>query len=536
MTPQANLVLFNGNIRTMDPEQPRASAVAVADDRFVAVGGDDEMQGLLTPGGRAIDLRGRTVVPGFIDAHIHFMSYGLSLQEIDLIDTPSLAAATARVRQRAGQTPPGQWLTGRGWDQSLWDGGRFPTARDLDPVAPAHPVFLRRKCGHAGWLNSRGLALAGITADTPNPEGGEIVRDASGQPTGILLETAMQPAFRCLAEPTDAQATAAVRHAQRVVHRMGIVGVHTKEAADSLRAFQQLRADGDLRLRTVAQIPVAELDSAIRLGLRTGFGDEFLRIGGVKVFSDGALGPRTAWMLDPYEGEPDNTGIAVISLQEMADVVARAVDAGIAVVTHAIGDRANRMVLDALEASRKAGKGLHLRHRIEHAQVLHPDDIPRFAALGVIPSVQPIHATQDMRIADQHWGARSRYAYAFRSLWDSGAKLAFGSDAPVETPDVIQGIHAAVTRMRADGSPGGDGWIPAERLTVEEAVWAYTVGAAYAGGTEESQGSISPGKLADLAILSQDIFNIHPMAILETDVEATVFGGGFVFDGERFSA
>ena len=198
-------------------------------------------------------------------------------------------------------------------------------------------------------------------------------------------------------------------------------------------------------------------------------------------------------------------------------------------VTHAIGDRANRMALDALEASRRAGRGLHLRHRIEHAQLLHPDDIHRFAQLEVIASVQPIHATQDMRIADRYWGARSRYAYAFRSLWDSGAKLAFGSDAPVETPDVIQGIHAAVTRMRADGSPGGEGWYPEERLTVAEAVWAYTVGAAYAGGAEDRQGSVTPGKFADLAVLSQDIFTIHPMAILETDVEATLFGGAFVW-------
>ena len=526
---QAEMVLLNGKIHTMDPRLPRASAAAIAGDRFLAVGGDAEMRALLAPGGRVVNLGGATVVPGFIDAHIHFLSYGLSLQEIDLSGVRSLSSALGRVKEGAANTPPGQWLIGRGWDQSVWEGGTFPTAAQLDAVAPQHPVFLSRKCGHAAWVNSRALERLGISSHTEVPDGGEIVRGNDGQPTGILLEKAMELGYGCLAEPSAEEALAAVRHAQAVVNRMGIVGVHTKEAAPSLRAFQQLRAEGELTLRTVAQIPVAELDSAIRLGLRTGLGDEFLRLGGVKVFSDGALGPRTAWMLAPYEGEPDNLGIVVTGADEMADIVARATEAGLAVVTHAIGDRANRMVLDALEASRRAGRGLHLRHRIEHAQLLHPDDIHRFAQLDIIASVQPIHATQDMRIADSYWGARSRYAYAFRSLWDSGAKLAFGSDAPVETPDVIQGIHAAVTRMRADGSPGGDGWYAEERLTVAEAVWAYTGGAAYAGSTEDSQGSITPGKFADLVVLSQDIFTIHPMAILETDVEATLFGGAFVW-------
>ncbi|MGB5050006.1 MAG: amidohydrolase, partial [Caldilineaceae bacterium] len=394
-----------------------------------------------------------------------------------------------------------------------------------------HPIFLRRKCGHAGWANSAALALAGITPATPDPDGGEIVRDGAGQPTGILLETAMQPLYQLLTEPTAEEAADAVRAAQAVVHKMGIVGIHTMESAPALRAFQKLRADGELRLRVVAQIPVAELDDAIRLGVQTGLGDEWLRVGGVKVFSDGALGPRTAWMLAPYENEPNNTGIAVTDAAAMADIVARATAAGLSVVTHAIGDRANRMVLDALEASRNAGVGLHLRHRIEHAQILDPQDIPRFVELGVIPSMQPIHATQDMRLADKHWGSRSRHAYAWRSLQETGARLAFGSDAPVETPDVIQGIHAAVTRCRADGTPGGSGWIPEERLSVEEAVWAYTVGAAYAGGMENEQGSITPGKLADLTILSQDIFSVNPMAILETDVTGTVVGGEFVFGG-----
>ena len=340
---QADLALFNGNIYTMDRQRPQVSAVAMAGDRFLAVGSDTEMRAMLAPGGREVNLGGATVVPGFIDAHIHFLSYGLSLQEIDLSGAPTLSSALERVGRRAAGTPPGQWLTGRGWDQSIWEGGAFPAAAQLDEVAAEHPVFLARKCGHAAWVNSRALERVGITADTGDPDGGEIVRDGEGKPTGILLEKAMELAFPCMAEPSAEAAVAAVRRAQEVVNRMGIVGVHTKEGAASLRAFQQLRTEGDLRLRTVAQIPVAELDNAIRLGLRTGLGDEFLRIGGVKVFSDGALGPRTAWMLAPYDGEPDNLGIAVTGAEEMADIVARATDAGLAVVTHAIGDRANRM-------------------------------------------------------------------------------------------------------------------------------------------------------------------------------------------------
>ncbi|MBX3001267.1 MAG: amidohydrolase, partial [Caldilineaceae bacterium] len=432
-------------------------------------------------------------------------------------------------------TPPGQWLTGRGWDQSVWGRGDFPNKVDLDQISAEHPIFLSRKCGHVGWANSKALALAEIDANTPDPEGGEIERDETGQPTGILKENALGLIFRILAEPSLDEAVDAVRLAMKTVHGMGIVGIHNLEGRLALRAFQQLRANGELHLRVMAQIPEADLDAAIALGIHSGLGDEILRIGAVKVFSDGALGARTAWMIDPYEGESQNFGISVASAEHMKEVVEKASRAGLAIFTHAIGDRANRVVLDAIEATRRAGIGLHLRHRIEHAQVLHPDDLSRFAALGVIPSMQPIHATQDMLLADKHWGARSRYSYAWRTLWDSGATLAFGSDAPVETPDVIQGIHAAVTRCRGDGTPGGDGWIPEERVRVEEAVWAYTVGAAYAGGEEAIKGSITPGKLADLTVLSQDIFNVNPMAILETDITATVVGGEFVHGGEMLS-
>jgi predicted amidohydrolase YtcJ len=315
-------------------------------------------------------------------------------------------------------------------------------------------------------------------------------------------------------------------------HKHGLVGVHTMEGAVAFRAFQQLRTLGELKLRVLMQVPEDNLDAAIQAGLQSGFGDERLRIGGVKLFADGALGARTAYMLQPFEGEPDNYGIAVATAQHLREVVGKASRAGIAAFVHAIGDRANREVLNAIEAAGQDGEGHNLRHRIEHTQVLHPDDMPRLAKLGVIASMQPIHATQDMLLADTLWGARSAGGYAFRSLLDTGTVLAFGSDSPVEDLNVMKGIHAAVTRRRADGSPGPEGWYPEQRLSVAEAVYAYTAGAAYASGEEAIKGTLSHGKLADLAVLSQDVFTIDPMDILETEVVATMFDGEFVYAQE----
>jgi predicted amidohydrolase YtcJ len=530
---QANLILYNGNIHTMDAATPRAQAAAITGNQVLAVGSDAQMRALLAPKGEAVDLRGRTVVPGFTDCHLHFMSYGLSLKQIDLAEVPTLEEALARVAARAAETPAGHWLQGRGWDHSLWEGGAFPTRGDLDRVAPEHPVFLERKCGHAGWANTRALELAGITAETPDPPGGMIEHNpTTGQPTGILKENALDLVSRLLAEPSTEEAADAIKSGMANAHKQGLVGVHTMEGATTFRAFQQLRAAGELKLRVLMQVPEGNLDAAIQAGLQSGFGDGRLRIGGVKIFSDGALGAHTAYMLAPYADKPDDCGIPVATAEHLREVVGRASRAGVAAFVHAIGDRANREVLDAVEASRQAGEGLHLRHRIEHVQILHPDDVPRLAKLGVIASMQPIHATQDMLLADAHWGARCAGAYAWRSLLNTGAVLAFGSDSPVEDLNVMKGIHAAVTRRRADGSPGPNGWYPEQRLTVAEAVYAYTAGAAYASGEEAIKGTLSPGKLADLVVLSQDVFAVDPMAILKTEVMATMFDGEFVYTRE----
>jgi predicted amidohydrolase YtcJ len=530
---EADRVLYNGKIHTMDSAVPQARAIAIAGNRVAAVGSDDEMRSLLRDGGEAIDLGGRTVVPGFTDAHLHFMSYGISLKQVDLAEVPTLEEALSRVAAGAAATPQGQWVRGRGWDHSLWSGGDFPSREDLDRVAPEHPVFLARKCGHVGWANSRALALAGITRETPDPPGGAIGRDRdTGEPTGILKELALDMVYGLFEDPPPDEAAQAIQAAMDNAHRLGIVGVHTMEGTAALRGFEKLHHAGALKLRVLIQIPEENLDAAIQMGLQSGFGDERLRIGGVKLFADGALGARTAYMLAPFEGEPDNTGISVVAGAKLQELVTKAARAGIASFVHAIGDRANREVLDAVAASRREGVGPNLRHRIEHAQLIHPADVRRFADLGVIASMQPIHATQDMLLADKLWGERSAGAYAWRSVLDGGGLLAFGSDSPVEDLNVMKGIHAAVTRRRANGDPGPEGWYPEERLTVQEAVYAYTAAAAYAGGEEEIRGTLSPGKLADLVVLSRDIFSIDPMEILDTEVLLTVFDGEPVYAAE----
>jgi predicted amidohydrolase YtcJ len=332
-----------------------------------------------------------------------------------------------------------------------------------------------------------------------------------------------------IAQPTDAEAVEAVRLAQRKAHELGIVGVHNMEAAPALRAYQALRRSGEMKLRVLQQIPESELDAAIEIGLQSGFGDEWIRIGALKIFSDGSLGARSALMVEAYEGEPDNFGIAVSTAEHLKAQIEKASRAGLAVYIHAIGDQANRNVLDAIEATRKAGIGLHLRHRIEHAQILHPDDVGRFAELDVIPSMQPIHCTQDIVSADKNWGDRCRLAYAWSTLLSTGAVLAFGSDAPVETPSIMEGLYAAVARRRTDGYPGADGWYPEECLSIQDAVYAYTLGAAYAGCEESIKGSLTVGKLADLVVLDADIFSIEAEEILETGIVATMVGGEFVY-------
>ncbi|MBL8055092.1 MAG: amidohydrolase, partial [Anaerolineales bacterium] len=467
----SDLILYNLNAYTLDDRRRRATALAIRDGQIAAVGTEAEARAVV-PYAHLLDLGGRTVLPGLIDAHAHFEWYSLGLRAVDA-ETATLAECLERVRAKAAATPAGQWITGHGWNQNLWGG--FPTAADLDAVAPGHPVYLRAKSGHAGWANTAALRRANLTAGTPDPAGGQIGRDAAGQPTGLLFEEAMGLIDVHIPPPTEEELADLMRPAMEQAWRWGLTGVHDFDGRRSLAAWQILRERGQLGLRVVKTIRVAYLEHAIALGLRSGFGDDWIRLGNVKVFLDGALGPRTARMLAPYEGEPENTGITVTDPEEFYEQAARAAAHGLAMTTHAIGDKANHDLLNVYarlrdSAAARGGDGAagqpQLRHRCEHVQVLHPDDYPRLGQLNVVASMQPIHATSDMLMADQFWGARAAGAYAWRTQLAAGAVLAFGSDAPVESLNPFLGLHAAVTRRRADGSPGPDGWYPPQRLSV----------------------------------------------------------------------
>lgn len=548
-------ILFNAHIHTLDSQRPHATALAVSDGKILVTGADNEIRAFTRtlPRIETLDLHGHTVLPGLIDAHLHFEWYSLGLQAVDA-ETASLEECLRRVDAKAKVTPREGWITGHGWNQNLWGG--FPSAADLDHVTAEHPVFLRAKSGHAGWANSLALKMAGVTAGTSSPPGGEIQRGTRGEPTGILFEEAMHLVGDLVPESTPAELAEMMRPAMENAWRAGLTGIHDFDGRKAFSAFQILKERGQLGLRVVKQIRVAYLGEALRLGLRSGFGDDWLRIGNVKVFVDGALGPRTARMIEPYAGEPANYGMVVTDKEELYEHASKAAAGGLAMTVHAIGDKANHDLLDVYqtirgeEAARSgfplipdarvpdpvvAGRGgpdgqaargqPRLRHRCEHVQILHPDDYERLGQLNVIASMQPIHATSDMPMADQYWGERSAGAYAWRTQLNAGAVLAFGSDAPVESFNPFRGIHAAVTRRRADGSPSPEGWYPEQRLTVEEAVRGFTLGAAYAGYMENRVGSLTPGKLADLVVVDRDIFTGDPMDIKDAQVLGTMIGG-----------
>lgn len=518
-------LLFNAVIHTLNPLAPRATALMVRDDKILAIGTDDDL--LARSYTEKIDLGGKTILPGLTDAHLHFEWYSRGLREVRA-ETPSLDECLRRVQSQAQATPPGEWVTGFGWNHNVW-GGQFPTAADLDRVAPNHPVLLRAKSGHAGWANTLALKLASITAMTPNPEGGAIEHDAQGQPTGILFEDAIRLVSDLMPELSASQIAEAMVPAMEKAWRVGLTSIHDFDGRTSFMAFQLLKENGQLGLRVVKQIPVRHLAEAIGLGVRSGFGDDWLRFGNVKVFLDGALGPRTARMIEPYEGEPNNYGIVVTDKEELYEHATRAAAHGLAMTVHAIGDKANHDLLDVYQIIRgeEATRGARrLRHRCEHVQILHPDDFQRLAQLNVVASMQPIHATSDMRIADKYWGAKRNVgAYALRTQHEAGAPLAFGSDAPVEDFNPFWGLHAAVTRRRADGSPGPDGWFPEQRLSVKDALRGFTLGAAYAGNMETKIGSLSSGKYADLVVIDRDILTCDPMEIKDTQVLGTMVGG-----------
>jgi len=549
----ADLLLTNGRILTMSGRA--ASALAILRDRVIAVGDDGDILALRGPRTRVYDLGGRLALPGFTDSHLHLAGLARRFLQVDLTGTPTLWRALSRIAAKVKRTPRGEWITGAGLDKNLW-GDQWPSRHDLDRVAPSHPVALRTRDGHTAWVNSLALKLSGITARTKSPPGGVIRRDAKGRPTGILHETAMRLVYGSRAFRQPEVAPAELRTALRSLLRQGITSAHVMGEAETLALAQELRQRGGLDLRLTCYRAVDALDDLIAAGIRSGFGDEWIRIGGVKLLVDGALGSQTAWMFRPYGGAgsqpagvpgvpfdfaqgrpmPATYGVPVLYGRELREIIHRATHAGLACAIHAIGDRANAEVLDAFGEIAQLGAGAELLpnvadcksalpHRIEHAQLLRPRDIPRFARLGVIASMQPCHMLGDIPIAERYWGRRSRWAYPIASLLKAGAAVAFGSDAPVETSDPIKGIYAAVECKMLNGEPKGGWYRREEGIGVMAALRAYTVGPAIATGEVNLKGRLLPGFLADIVVLSDDITHRRGRSLLDARVDMVFVGG-----------
>lgn len=513
-------LFHNGTIHTLDDGRT-VQALLVDGERISGVGSVDALHG--DPTVTMVDLQGGTVVPGFVDSHTHFLSYCYMQVGVDLTEAASLEEALELTSGLAARTPANEWIRGGGWNKNLWGDGGFPHRRDLDRVTRDHPVALRSKDAHALWTNTEALRRAGLDSRIQSPPGGEVLYDGDGEPMGIFLETAMSLVDDAMPEPSTEELKRVVLDGQGEAHSLGLTGLVSCEGADALRVFTELNREESLSLRIRMTMPAESLDALERLGITRGLGDEMLRISAVKIMVDGALGPQTAYMFDPYCGREEDgyRGLLLMDPEEFRNQVERSFGLSMPVAVHAIGDAANSLVLDVIS---ELQDGSVDRSRIEHAQVLRPGDIERFAGLGVIASVQPTHAVADRDLVDRYWGSRGRYAYAFRSLMNAGVVLAFGSDLPVDVMDPLVGLRAAVHR----GKDGGDcSWYPEERLSPEEAVRAHTWGSCYALGEEDRRGTLAPGMLADFVVLSHDIM---AGGLDECRVEMTVVGGEVVYD------
>ncbi len=527
---QPDLIAVNGRIYTVDPAAPWVEALAVCYGRIVRTGTTREIEPLAGSSTRRLDLAGRTVLPGFNDSHVHLIDGGTQLVEVNLRDARTPEETAARLAAYVKTQPKGRWILGGFWDHESWPQKVLPTRALIDAVTPDNPVFVQRIDGHMGLANSVALRLAGITAQTQTPDGGAIVKDAQGEPTGMLKDNAMALVNRVVSPPkldeTIEKARAALAHAASV----GVTTVQDMTAdAGELKAYQVLRARDQLPVRITSHQNHG-IDGLVDAGIETGFGDDWLRIGGIKLFADGAMGSGTAAFFAPYTDDPSTSGLLIQSEQALEDRMRKADAAGFQLVVHAIGDRANATVLDIIEKLERQG-GLHKgRPRIEHAQVVRDSDKARFKTLGVIASIQPSHCIDDMRWAEKRIGPeRVKIAYDFKSFVDAGARVAFGTDWFVEPLNPMLGLYAAVTRQFPDGTPQ-DGWFPEERLSLAQAVEFYTAGSAYAEFSDDRKGRLKPGYLADFIVLSKSIFDVPPRQLLATTVVTTVVGGRVVYE------
>ncbi len=529
----ADLIIVNANVYTIDRAQPHAEAVAILGNRILAVGSTPDVQLLRGAKTRVIDAVGKLVLPGFNDAHVHFMSGGFQLSSVDLRDANTPQEFAERIRDFAAQLPKGRWITGGDWDHERWPEARLPTKEMIDRLTPDTPVFVNRLDVHMALANSVTLKLAGVTRDTKDPDGGVIVRDASGEPTGVLKDAAQNFVWRVFPPRSFDERLAAARAASDYAASLGVTSVQDMSAGADVSVYQALLDRGELKNRIYAVWPLPRWETLARTGVRAHFGSAMLRTGGLKGFADGSLGSTTALFFDPYLDAPNTSGIGSDEMfpeGAMLERIRGADRAGLQVLIHAIGDQANDEILSFYEQVEKEDGDRDRRFRIEHAQHLRAPDVPRFARDKVIASMQPYHAIDDGRWAEKRIGQkRARTTYAFRSLLDSGATLAFGTDWTVAPLNPLLSIYAAVTRRTLDGKHP-DGWVPNQKISVAEAVRAYTLGSAYGEFQEQDKGIIEAGKLADLVILSRDIFTIDPIEIEKVKVVMTIMDGRVVYD------
>jgi predicted amidohydrolase YtcJ len=522
------ILLDNGRFYT--PNQPNTTAILIDKGFIRALGraGEDlSHKGNIT---HRFDLKGKIVWPGLTDAHIHLATYGLFLLIVDC-ETASLQECLEQVDKASTKTHPHNWILGHGWNQNTWSGG-YGTAAQLDTVSHSHPVYLTAKSLHAAWSNTRAMELAGINAETPDPPGGQIIRDTAGNPSGIFIESAMKLITSVIPERTGQETEQAILKGVGALNQMGITSVHDFDPIDRLMHYWRLESAGQLNLRILKAIPPDDHHKALDAGLLSGKGDGLVQIGPYKYFMDGALGPHTAAMLEPYQDDPSNHGVLNLSSEDVVRLSKEILRNGSDLSIHAIGDRANQEAIKAFRVIRKnevATGQQPVKLRIEHVQVISAQNLMDFYKFNITASMQPLHAISDMDMADTCWGERKQLAYAWKSLQENGARLVFGSDAPVESPDPFRGLHAAVTRQRPDDSPAPDGWVPNQRITLKSALEAYTIHPAGISRVKSISGTLEPGSPADLILLERDPFmakaqelhHIHPMA--------TMFNGQWVW-------
>jgi hypothetical protein len=518
---QADLALINGSIITISQSKPQAQAVAIRNHRIIKVGTDREIKQLIRESTKVVDLKGKTVLPGFIDTHIHMAGFGKALTQINLRGVQSIEEMQEKLQKRVEKARKEEWILGRGWDQDRLKEKRYPTRWDLDDFSPNSPVVFTRVCGHLCIVNSKALEEADISVETTPPPGGKIDKDPkTGEPTGVLRENAMDLVHRVMPEPSEHQLMEACGLACRKAVEAGLTSVHwIISSPTEIRVIQKLRAQNGLPLRVYMLIPVELVDNLIRLGLSTGFGDEMVKIGGVKIFADGSLGARTAALHESYSDDSSTRGMLLHNEEELEELITKTHKGGLQLAVHAIGDRAIDMVLAALETALQKMPGEDHRHRVEHASVLNQELIKRMKRLGVIASVQPHFVVSDFWVSDRLGLKRARWTYPFKTLIREGLPIAGGSDCPVEPISPLLGIWAAVSRES----------FPEEQISVEEALRMYTLNAAFSSFEEGVKGSIEAGKLADLVVLSHDPRRVPPDKIKDIEVEMTFVGGRMVY-------